>query len=308
MWRRAGYAAGGFVSASLCLGSRRTQAESCSKTDTCRRYDWQEARRLGHVDEIPDGLIRALQGDTCVAQVGAGISIPAGLPGFEGLLRGVAALSQVDLQLPENGSYDDLDGLQFQLAEQIGKDTMVELMRQMLFLEQPFPAAVQPTLNAFTNLPFAAVVSWNWDNLLDAHYMQVPNNSEGFEAVLQGVCRSSIKVARLLKMQGDLSDPATVRLTQQDYDCRQQEAIEFIRHLHQTYTILYVGLGFRSGGLDDTKRAGSLHYAILNDVTPEKRQELLELNIQAINYDSKGTSWRGNQVILEELAARSCHS
>merc|ERR1719352_459426 len=103
--------------------------------------------------------------------VGAGLSFPAGLPGFEGLLRGVIASEQIELDIAEGGSYDDLDRIQFQVAEEVSKEKMCSIMRNMLILDPPFPVAVQPNLQAFNMLPFVAVVSWNWDNLLDAQYL-----------------------------------------------------------------------------------------------------------------------------------------
>ena len=226
-------------------------------------------------------------------------------------LLGVAWFQQTADRVPrfqESGSYDELDQLQFQLAEALGKERMCRIMQKMLFLDKPFPDAVQPILQAFLKLPFAAVVSWNWDNLLDSHYVPTSNNKLGFESVIQSQVAGSYNISRvpLLKMQGDLSAPDSVVLTEQDYAVRHQLLRDsgFLYRLYQSHTVLHIGMSLRAGGVGNQKRAGSLHYAILNDVTPERRSELKSWNIEAISYDSQATEWMGNQIILEELARR----
>eukprot|EP00931_Biecheleriopsis_adriatica_P068937 TRINITY_DN42832_c0_g1_i1.p1 TRINITY_DN42832_c0_g1~~TRINITY_DN42832_c0_g1_i1.p1 ORF type:complete len:274 (+),score=45.42 TRINITY_DN42832_c0_g1_i1:83-823(+) len=238
--------------------------------------------------------------------VGAGLSFPAGLPGFEGFLSRIADSSGAPLKVQANGSYDDLDRVQFQLAEQVGRERMVSMMRSMLYLPQPFPEAMQSVLDVFRRLPFAAVVSWNWDNILDHVYGSAPNDVDGFQQILSsrtalgGYNPSTIP---LLKMQGNLSRPSTVVLTKGDYEQRHSEASHFLEKLHETHTVLYVGMSLRPGGVGDERRAGSLHYAIINDVTAERRQDLLHnFNIYAISYDSKATHWKGSQMVMEELA------
>lgn len=311
MWRHVGIAAGGLLTftAVRFVPKNGRKSECSNEVHKGRTRAWQEARKLGHVDEIPDGIVSALRKGRCVAMVGAGLSSPAGLPGFEGLLRAVATSEKISLNLPESGSYDDLDRIQFQLAEQVGKDRMCSIMQNMLFCDAPFPRAVQLVLRAFTKLPFAAVVSWNWDNLLDAEYLLAPNNLSGFESVIHSGLAADThdrSSAPLLKMQGDLSNPASVVLSEQDYARRVRllDDSGFLHRLHQNYVVLHIGMSLRTGGVGNQRRAGSLHYAIINDVTPERRQELLEWNIHAISYDSKATRWSGNQIILEELATR----
>eukprot|EP00933_Yihiella_yeosuensis_P018833 TRINITY_DN15363_c0_g1_i1.p1 TRINITY_DN15363_c0_g1~~TRINITY_DN15363_c0_g1_i1.p1 ORF type:complete len:323 (+),score=45.20 TRINITY_DN15363_c0_g1_i1:50-1018(+) len=312
MWRHVGTAAGGFATFAAMRVVHQTKRKSECSNEIQKgrtRLCWQQARKLGHVDDIPDELVWALRRGTCVAMVGAGLSAPAGLPGVEGLLSAVATSENIDLNLANEKANEDLDNVQFQLAKQVGKDKMCSLMQKMLLLDRPFPRDVQPVLQAFTKLPLAAVVSWNWDNLLDAQYLPTSNNSSGFESVI----RSSVDVdsyersrAPLLKMQGDLSDPTSVVLTEQDYARRNQLLADsgFLSRLFQSFTVVHIGLSLRSASAYTQEGGGSLHYAILNDVTPERRQELLERNIHAISYDSKATRWMGNEIIMEELASR----
>jgi len=285
----------------------RAQLQAPSKT-VCTRGSklWRSFRDLDVVDDIPDDLVTSLRQGKCAAMVGAGLSYPAGLPGYEELLRTVASTAGVALEVPQNGSYSDLDAVQFQLAQRVGKEQMCSIMEKQLFMEKPFKPEANAVLAPFCSLPFAAVVSWNWDNLLDDSYRLVPNNSSGFAAVLDGDAsphsQNSSK-APLLKMQGDLRNSSTVMLTQEDYKRRQVEAVPFLQHFHQAYAVLHVGMSLRGGGVEGAKRPG-LNFAILNDVTPRRRQELMDMNIRAISYDSGATLWRGNQAILEELVRR----
>lgn len=276
------------------------KAHGCAHTRT-----WREARKLGYVDDIPRDLVEALQAGTCVAMVGAGLSAPAKLPGYEALLRTVANEAKIELRLLDSGSYDDLDRLQFQLAKEVGKEKMCTIMRSKLYLQPPLPRAMQAVLDPFCRLPFASVVSWNWDNILDPIYPLVPNNSSGFSKVLaaRALPSASYKPSSvpLLKMQGVLDDVASVFLTRADYERR--DAGDFLRRLHETRTVLYIGMSLRSGGVGDQRRAGARHYAIINDVTPERRQQLLKQNIHAISYGSEATAWKGSQIIMGELSA-----
>jgi len=260
------------------------------------------------VDEIPEGVVLALRSGSCVAMVGAGISYPAGLPGFEGLLKAVAAAEAIPLKLPEGGSYDDLDKVQFDLAARVGKRRMCEVLLEKLYLKEPFPAAMQPVFQSFCRLPFAAVVSWNWDNLLDGRYDFAPNTASGFQQVLGSIAAPDsyeTNQTPLLKMQGHLDSQPSVVLTRADYEARDAEALPFLRRLHETRTVLYIGMSLRPGGVGDERRRGSRHYAILNDVTPQRRRELREQwNIEAISFDSSATMWQGSQIIMDELAQR----
>lgn len=286
---------------SITRVSDREAHVCCAHTQT-----WRDARKLGYVDEIPRDLVEALRAGTCVAMVGAGLSAAANLPGFEALLRFVAEQAAVDLRLPESGSYDDLDRLQFQLAKEVGKEQMCDIMRSKLYLHPPFPGAMQAVLDPFRRLPFASIVSWNWDNILDPFYSLVPNNASGFATVLAARVMQSASYepssVPLLKMQGMLDDASSVYLTREDYERR--DADDFLRRLYETRTVLAIGMSLRPGGVGDERRAGARHYAIINDVTPERRQQLLELNIHAISYDSEATAWKGNQIIMGELFAR----
>lgn len=271
---------------------------------------WHRARQLGHVDDIPEGLVQALREGSCVAMVGAGLSYPAGLPGYEALLTSVSRASGVPIELPDNGSYDDLDEVQFRLADRVGKEEMSRILRSELYLAGAVPRAMRPVLEAFCRLPFAAVVSWNWDNVLDARYASAPNNAPGFREVLGSRARpggyDSLCVP-LLKMQGDLEDAATVVLTRDDYRHRARGAEAFQRALFVSHTVLHIGMSLRAGGVGDNKRPGARHYAILNDVTPARREELERWNIHAVSYDSAATKWNGNQIIMHELARRVYH-
>lgn len=268
---------------------------------------WETARKHDYLDDIPTSLVEALRNGKCVAMVGAGLSRPAGLPGYEELLRVVAERAGIPVQLPPSGSYDDLDKIQFQLVEQVGRVDMCKILRSQLYVEEPIPDAMQIVLEAFCNVPFAAVVSWNWDNILDSRYQLVPNNSSGFDTVLKSALSGSYHATStpLVKMQGDFDDSATVLMSEDDYRQSHDGRIDFLKHVYQNYVVLHIGLSLRRGGVGDERRAGARHYAILNDVDPERRRELESWNIHAINYDSKATSWRGNEIIMAELAERA---
>ena len=67
--------------------------------ETHKVITWQDARKLGYVDEVPRKLVSAMQSGRCVAMVGAGLSYPAGLPGFEGFLERIAVSAGAELKM-----------------------------------------------------------------------------------------------------------------------------------------------------------------------------------------------------------------
>lgn len=268
---------------------------------------WTAAYQAGWVDEIPDGLVRALQDGHCVAVVGAGLSIPAGLPGFEALLKQVASASSVSLALPDRGGYDELDRVQSCLADLVGREKMCSLMLELLRSPQPLPAKAEAVISAFVQVPFSSVVSWNWDELLDHSFVLVPHNAQGYERVLTSDASSPLETP-LVKMQGNLRDPQSVVLTQADYRRRDLEALTFLQRLYSSRVVLYVGLSLRTTGVERYfPGPGGSHYAILNDVSEEQKADLLRnFGIQVISYDSVATDFQGNALVLEELARRVC--
>mmetsp|Transcript_104612 Transcript_104612/g.181750 ORF Transcript_104612/g.181750 Transcript_104612/m.181750 type:complete len:332 (-) Transcript_104612:70-1065(-) len=301
-----------------CNSTRKRSVILCGTapqhTSDLPRMSWHEARQAGFVDDIPGELVQALKQGRCVAQVGAGVSMSAGLPGFEALLVNIASSGSVAIEVPKSGSYGDLDHIQSFLTEHLGRETMCRLMEEQLRVPKPMPQKAEILIRAFCSLPFAAVLSWNWDEMLDDQLAVVSHNDHGFRLVLDLVTSrpgdqnsTEFPQGPLVKFQGSLRDPTRVILDKSDYDRRSAPLTRFLHQLQERQvSMLYIGLSLRWEKENAALPiSGGVHFAVLNDVPPTRRHELLQNHgIRVISYSSKGTNFEGNRIVLEELARR----
>jgi len=147
---------------------------------------------------------RALNGNL-VAFLGAGVSIPAGLPGWGQLLRDAAAKTpELASRLEGLQSLDPLD--QAQVVERFVPTLRQDVAQRL----QPPQAALGHTLLA--SLPVAEFVTQNYDRLFElaAAAAGAP------VAVIPGT-RVADEQRWLLKMHGSVDRPEEIVLTREDY-------------------------------------------------------------------------------------------
>lgn len=109
------------------------------------------------------GLEDVLRAGECVLFIGAGLSLPAGMPSWKTLIERLAA----DLKIQTNGPLDFLDVAQwYREHEAFGLDRLVQLVRQTFADPQ---GQVKPTLAHYLllSLPVRQVITTNYDNLIE---------------------------------------------------------------------------------------------------------------------------------------------
>jgi hypothetical protein len=270
------------------------------------------------MDDLPPSLVEDLRNGCCVLWVGAGVSISAGLPSWTSLLSQIADAANVRLVWEKAF---DLDEVQFQLVETVGKDRFVDLMLPLLRSQSP-PQNFRRLCQLMGKANFAAIVSTNWDMLLDdsgccdpvAYLGQDDEVIDGtlFKESISRVCSSSFRHKPLLiKLQGDISEPSRLSLSRDDYSCAYATKSRFLDRLTRRYSILSIG---RSGGLVGDKFAARptlsagvprmRQFFFCNDLGNEDKQRLEEEGITALSYSSSETEWQGNRLFLEKLVAR----
>lgn len=226
-----------------------------------------------------------------IVSVGAGFTVAAKLPGWSDLLAGMAKDCHVDIDTSCAS-----DATQFEIVKKGGRRCACEAMRQRL-CDKPETPHMKQRLDALFALPAAAVITWNWDDLLESRCRVVRHEWQpGFGVSILSARGSKDCTPLLLKLQGslDVSDGAVVG--PEDYVRVRPVRDAFLRQLYHGsgYVVLHIGQGvskFISGGgvVGPVLRehvGNARHYALVNDVTEAEQVEALKCGIVLINYDS----------------------
>ena len=272
----------------------------------------------GLADQAPEELITALRAGRVVVAIGAGFSMPAGLPGYERFLRTAAQdtgyddMKDVDASIVAAGEagYSALDALQSRITVAAGKPAMCASMRRQFQLET-VPPAMRRLVESLLKLPLRGIITWNWDELLDDPGCCdcMPCGSPGYAEFLARVGKPRVpgRQPPLVKMQGDLRRPETVVLSEDDYESVKETRDGFMHDLYSECSVLHIGLGLRKGWLNRGHGSARRHYGILNDAHQEDRSRLAVSRLQVLSYDSVRTKWQGNQMYLDHLLACLAH-
>jgi hypothetical protein len=270
------------------------------------------------MDDVPPSLLEDLRVGCCVLFVGAGVSINAGLPNWEFLLRRIADCAGIKWVWDGISSAE----AQFQLVEAVGRDRAVSLMTSVLTPETPSPTSFYRFCELMGHANFAAIVSTNWDMVLDesgccSQVALVGRDDDLIEDALfkestLPTCNSSNCVRQkplLIKLQGDISNPSTLSLSRDDYSRTFAAKSRFLDHLTRRYSILSMGRS-KHQFLDEFASYPAVmitprmrEFFVCNDLSNEDKQKLAERGITGLSYSSRGTNWEGNRLYLEKLVA-----
>jgi energy-coupling factor transporter ATP-binding protein EcfA2 len=179
-----------------------------------------ENPKLGFVPEVPDALVEACVQGQCVLYAGRGIGALAGLPTWgEGLKQVVERAEQLEpsqnwdalrsvLQSSDYLTVTDL------LFARLPRETVLELVRETYAT----PPEKSPRVYSFLEqIPFVGVISGNWDPRIESALTArsplalTPSDSEQFEPLLRE------DRFFLVNIDGDLSQPATVVFSTEEY-------------------------------------------------------------------------------------------
>jgi hypothetical protein len=129
---------------------------------------------------IPAGLIKAILDGRCVAFVGSGFSQAAGLPTWQAMLRNVVALEISAEGTPERSrllahlrsrlentvSGDVLDQVAQMLEDELGTAKLELRVAEQLKLKGEVKQPMRKRLELLDGIPFRAIVTTNYDELL----------------------------------------------------------------------------------------------------------------------------------------------
>lgn len=267
-----------------------------------------------HLEAVPEGLVRALREGRVVASVGSGFSFPAGLPNWEALLRAVVRDCRVQgVQVPDeaaHASHDELDAVQFRVFAAAGKAPACEVLRRELSAQEN--PVMTRRLDALFALPLAGLITWNWDDVLDARCELLSNDPEGYG---EGLPRwPPAGPPPLLKMQGRLDEAAQVVVDGEDYERVRPYRDAFLQRLYldSDLAVLHIGQGGigEGTGIVGPIRTGvagqERHYAICPGATEEQcARALAAEGTRILSYDPAAGHEEGLCGLLGAMLQRS---
>lgn len=176
------------------------------------------------VDDFPalPALVNYVRSGRCALFVGAGLSVGAGLPTWNGLMEKLVAVAvrrdraaaQELNKLRRAGKFPELAGY---CRDLLGRTRFFKLVRELLTYRGDLPA----THEAIVRTPYACIVTTNFDTLLEDAYARwaetgIPKVPTGVELSEQGTLLLD-RAFFILKAHGDINDPRSMVFTSDDY-------------------------------------------------------------------------------------------
>jgi hypothetical protein len=196
------------------------------------------------VDSFIDTYVPALHDGNAAIFAGAGLSIPAGMVDWKGLLRNIA--SDIGLDIKKE---DDLVTLaQFHVNERGGRHRL----NQALIHEFAKRAKLTTNHKILASLPIRTYWTTNYDGLIETSLKEAGKNPDVKVTVENLATTVHRRDAVVYKMHGDVSLPDKAVVTKDDY-----EAFQTTRHLFSmalqgdlvSKTFLFIGFSFNDPNL-----------------------------------------------------------
>jgi CHAT domain-containing protein len=173
---------------------------------------------------VPSSLVRHLKEGRCVLFVGAGLSVAAGLPDWKCLL--LAMVADIESEGLSDGTAEELrklidSGKLLDVADhcrqRLGERRYQELLGEQL---RGGAGEIPDAHHAITQLPFSAVVTTNYDKLLERAYTRFRGDLPKVVTSRDRESLGSLLFSGgffILKAHGDIDDAASLVLTARDY-------------------------------------------------------------------------------------------
>lgn len=228
-------------------------------------HTWKENR--SSIRELIEKMIQ--RPDIIVPVVGAGLSIPMGMPGWRGFLEEAIQWGREKGYLTSSkceAVRSDLDQGKFEevitrLYEALSKTIFNDLLQEKMRLrERPIVGAIRWIPCLTRNL----IITTNYDQVIESVWKNVecllPSNSGDFQRALTGQGRL------LLKLHGDIESPDTWILTKESFDelYNRSDFRSFLKTFFKTHFPLFIGSSLQEDRLfEEMKTANCMGFAIM---------------------------------------------
>jgi hypothetical protein len=196
------------------------------------------------IDSFIETYVDALHDQNAAIFAGAGLSIPAGMVDWKGLLRTVAT----DVGLDVDKEHDLVSVAQFHVNERGGRHRI----HQALIQEFSRRAALTENHKMLASLPIRTYWTTNYDSMIEDALRAAGKTPDVKTTVPNLATTVPRRDAVVYKMHGDVSQPNDAVVTKDDY-----ESYESRRHLFSTAlqgdlvskTFLFIGFSFNDPNL-----------------------------------------------------------
>ena len=279
---------------------------------------------------VPDGLINDMRAGNVVVFLGAGFTLPAGLPTWIGLLKQLKnkattlrpPVSEELDRLITRGSSECLDQAAQILEDECGKEFFNSAIAEIMQPVDPLPELMAERLRILRELPVKGIITTNVDCVVPgcisnfepeaaeirSQLLRAPPKTFQ-EHILQCGDPKNVVPVPVLQIHGSVNSKEKMVFTRKAY--RQlihgsESFMHFIRSVIAQYTVLYLGFSFGDYYLNDTRssvlnmlhgdRAASglpapIAYAITEGKTEEEQAFFLKHEgTHFINYHA-GENW-----------------
>jgi len=197
-----------------------------------------------HIDSFIDTYVQALHDQNAAVFAGAGLSIPAGLVDWKGLLKNIAR----DVGLDVNKEEDLITVAQFHVNERRSRHQI----NQALIHEFATRARLTENHQILASLPIRTYWTTNYDTLIEESLRQNSKTPDVKITVENLATTMPRRDAVVYKMHGDVSQPDKAVVTKDDY-----ESYSTTRHLFSmalqgdlvSKTFLFIGFSFNDPNL-----------------------------------------------------------
>lgn len=279
------------------------------------------------IPSIPPELLEKIAADKCVAYIGAGLSAGAGLPLWDKLLKQMIDWSLIRrIPLPDAAELNSLIDQKDYLTV---ADTVVEAMGDGRFREfitsvfHRVGLAPTETHKLLPEIPFAAVLTSNYDDLIESAYTIVRNGAS--VPVYTHLDRSELSGAissgafHVLKTHGDVDRINSIVLSRKHYRGLMHDNRAYRIYLQQTFlskSVLFLGFSLTDPDLllvldalrVDFRHDTSSHFALM-DTTSLSRIKIdrfrKEYNVHIIGYEPSAPSHPEVCEFLREIIKRT---
>lgn len=268
-------------------------------------------------DSWPPALVNALRVGNVVPFIGAGLSIPSGLPSWQELLAAAIAEAADECALPhlrtlfESGEIASLDAPQLHQALLGSRFRLIDFV--LARLSQP----AQPNSyhRLLGQLRLDTILTTNYDRLIERYFEGRGDavHSLWLEShIAQYNERDALQV---VKMHGHIDDPRSIVLSRDDYERyapNHRLLYSLVSVLFSTRTVLFLGCSLTDPNivtlLEELKRrTGGFsrdHYILLYQPAPTETRSLRSLGLQVIGC-SAATRDLALESWLQGLVTRS---
>ena len=258
--------------------------------------------------KFPKDLIESLASGQALAIVGSGLSVAAGLPSWNRLL----ALMIHECEQHCVGFKDSKElhqmlesGLLLEVAteccNQLGKPLYRDFIQRTFREHSSSPTKTHQSL---LQLPFAAILTTNYDNLLERAFIKNKRKTDLAPVYTQKNVSQLARIAGerkffILKMHGHADDAESIVLTRHDYQDLLHNNPAYktsVSSLFVSRTLVFLGYGLRDPDLNFIldeqasiyKNFGRRHFAFLAEPGQVlSRSFSARFNIEVVPYDSK---------------------